>query len=462
MRIICQQPCLKKLPCGHICNGTCGKCLQGTLHIRCTQKCLNRLVCGHLCAQDCSSECICQEKCEKICVHKKCPQNCYEICKNCEEECVRECRHSFCTKKCDEVCGIKPCNKRCEKKMKCGHQCYGLCGERCPEICEICSEQYKNIKFNPNNVLLLYKTYCDHIFTLKEIDSLFEKKDVEIYKCPECNKRLLLEQRYKDKINSFFKDLQKIKKESYDKNIGIIENTYHKKAQLILKNLYTQFHSGIINIFLISPDISYNKFCLDEKIPVIYKLISNFDNENIQKNASFYYLMTLAEKFMGIEFYVNLIQKNKTISENDFHFLKNFNVVKEYFSPSTIQFNQYFFDELNRKLDNMLHYSIIRIKNEDEKDGFFATLFGSPKIKTIDIAKSYFSLDLKLNHLYPIASSFINDKIIFKSLHSKWYKCPNEHLYISDEVKEGTNVYSCPYCTLGDKAFGWVKRRFGI
>ena len=25
----------KKLPCGHICAGTCGNCLRGTLHIRC-------------------------------------------------------------------------------------------------------------------------------------------------------------------------------------------------------------------------------------------------------------------------------------------------------------------------------------------------------------------------------------------------------------------------------------------
>ena len=344
--------------------------------------------------------------------------------------------------------------------MKCGHQCYGLCGERCPEICEICTEQYNNIKFNPNEVLLLYKTYCDHIFSLKEIDSIFEKKDVEIYKCPECNKCLLLEQRYKYKINSFFKDLQKIKKESYDKNLGITDLTFHKKAQLIAQNLYSQFYSGIINIFRISSDFSYNKFSLNEKIPIIYDLISNFNNENIQKNSSFYHLMTLAEKFMGIEYYVYLIQKNKTINENDFDFLKNFNIVKKYFSPSTIQFNQYFFDELKRKIDNMLHYSIIKIKNEDEKDGFFANLFYSPKIKTKDISKSYFSLDLKLKNLYPHASSLLNDKIIFKSLNSKWYKCPNGHLYISDEVERDTNVYTCPHCTLGDIAFGWVKRSF--
>ena len=38
-----EEPCLEKLPCGHLCAGTCGRCLQGTLHIRCHQKCLNTL-----------------------------------------------------------------------------------------------------------------------------------------------------------------------------------------------------------------------------------------------------------------------------------------------------------------------------------------------------------------------------------------------------------------------------------
>ena len=108
----------------------------------------------------------------------------------------------------------------------------------------------------------------------------------------------------------------------------------------------------------------------------------------------------------------------------------------------------------------MLHYSILKIKNEKNKGGLFKFFSVSNIIKAEDIAKSYFSLDLNLKNLYPNGSSLLNDKNIFKSLHSKWYKCPNEHLYISDEVENGTNVYSCPHCTLGDKAFGWIKRLF--
>jgi hypothetical protein len=28
-------------------------------------------------------------------------------------------------------CDREPCNMRCEKLMKCGHRCPGLCGEAC-------------------------------------------------------------------------------------------------------------------------------------------------------------------------------------------------------------------------------------------------------------------------------------------------------------------------------------------
>ena len=368
-------------------------------------------------------------------------------------------------KRCEEICDRKPCNKRCDKLMKCGHQCFGLCGEKCPEICEMCTKQYKNIIFQDNKEILLYKTYCDHVFTLKEIDKVFDKKDIEAYRCPECDKLLFSEYRYKDLINNFFRNIQKIKKESYDKNMGINDITFFNESRKIIRDkLIPQYNSGNINIIdKLTNDIYYEKYNLYEKMPIIFNIINNYKNGNIQKNSSFYYLMTLAEKFMGIEYYVYLIKKKNKINEGDFDFLKNFNEIKEYFKTQTIQFNQYFFEELKRKIDNMLHYSIIKMKNEDEdNNGFFSSLFNSNKIKSKDVIKSYFSLDLKIKNLYPHASLFLDDKIlIYKSLKSKWYKCPNDHLYSSEEVEKGENVYSCPHCTFGDKTISWFKMKFG-
>ena len=393
---------------------------------------------------------------------------CYDVCENCEEKCSRECRHSYCLEECEEICDRKPCNKRCDKLMKCGHQCFGLCGEKCPEICEICTKQYKNIIFQDDKEILLYKTYCDHVFTLKEIDKVFDKKDIEAYRCPECDKLLFSEYRYKDIINNFFKNIQKIKKESYDKNMGINDITFFNESRKIIRDkLIPQYDSGHINIIdKLTNDIYYEKYNLYEKMPIIFNIINNYQNGNIQKNSSFYYLITLAEKFMGIEYYVYLIKKKKKINEDDFDFLKNFNEIKEYFKTQTIQFNQYFFEELKRKIDNMLHYSIIKMKNEDEdkdNNGFFSSFFNSNKIKSKDVLKSYFSLDLSLKFLYLHASFYLDNKIIiYKSLKSKWYKCPNDHLYISEEVEKGVSVDSCPHCTFGDIDISWMKKKFGI
>ena len=165
---------------------------------------------------------------------------------------------------------------------------------------------------------------------------------------------------------------------------------------------------------------------------------------------------------MGIEYYIYLINKKKYLEETDIDFIKNFDEVKIYFEPKTIQFNRFFFKELKKKIDNMLYYSILKIKNDDENDsGFFKGFFSSKKITAIDIAKSYFSLNLTLRDLY-LNSIDCDKKVIFKSLHSKWYKCKNGHFYISDEVEKYDDVLKCPHCTFGERALSFVKNMFGF
>ena len=141
----------------------------------------------------------------------------------------------------------------------------------------------------------------------------------------------------------------------------------------------------------------------------------------------------------------------------DFDFLKNFNEIKNYFNASTIQFNEYFFKDLKRKIDNMLYYIFLKIIKE-ENIVLFNYLFSSKKITKKDIAKSYFSLDLRLKDLFPSAPYDLDKKNIFKSLKSKWYKCTYEHLYTSDEVENYNNVLSCPHCTFGEKAITMMKK----
>ena len=463
-KIVCTKPCLKKLPCGHICLGTCGTCLKGTLHIRCNEICEKKLVCGHYCDQACSYECICLEKCGNKCGHTNCKNKCYEECQKCEEKCSNKCQHSICMKKCGELCDRKPCNKACEKILKCGHQCYGLCGERCPDICEICKPYFLNTEFSKGTEKF-YTTFCGHLFKLKDIDALFNRNNIESYKCPECNAPLFNEPRYQNKIKTYYKDIERIKKESYDKNLCIGNISYYIETENIVKKIIEQYKTGRINIFDIlsnKGNISYDKNNLYIKLPVIYSLIKKFISKDIFINSSFYHLMTLAEKFMGIEYYIFLIYKDKKMKMIELDFIKNYKEVKKLFEMPAIQFNEYFFNELKRKIDNMIHYTILRIKKQENSGFNIFSIFGSKPIIPQDIDKSYFSLNLNLKQLYPYALDNIEKKIIFKSLKSKWFKCQNDHLYTADEVSSPNNDNSCPYCSFSEKAFIWMKKKIGI
>ena len=113
-------------------------------------------------------ECICSQKCMNICPHgSKCQKKCCEKCVDCIEECTIGCIHRKCNKLCHEQCDIRRCNNRCSKKLKCGHQCIGLCGERCPRVCREC---------DPNNE-------CFDILETKTIDDINNLKiqDIDYY-----------------------------------------------------------------------------------------------------------------------------------------------------------------------------------------------------------------------------------------------------------------------------------------
>jgi len=118
---------------------TCVDCFQSAYHPSCSDPCDRRLLCGHVCETPCSFMCgPCHQVCEMKCDHGSCKQSCSRPCDTCEEPCTYKCVHFQCTKLCHEVCDRPPCNKPCPKKLKCGHQCVGFCGEECPPSCLIC------------------------------------------------------------------------------------------------------------------------------------------------------------------------------------------------------------------------------------------------------------------------------------------------------------------------------------
>ena len=495
-QIICQEKCNQVLPCGHKCNGTCGECLEGTLHKKCESNCGRNLPCGHICSQKCSSECLCEKKCPNICDHGYCDLNCCEICMDCMENCKLGCKHGKCKKKCGELCDRVPCDQRCDKKMECGHQCYGICGERCPDVCRICNPDLECFmedffyKCELEEDALLYKTNCGHLFEKNGLDYYFKsQKNIQMYTCPRCKSLLILEPRYQNYIKIAFRDIQKIKQVSLDRNMGKGDDTFFLKSQKIIDRiLKDQYEVGKINIFDLLPEnnnnymfnnnrrLEYNNYNLKITIPIIYNLCKNvFKSEkdiNSRKNTT-YNLLTLAEKFMGIEYYVNLIKNNGKSEEK---FLKNFGVVKNYFKDFKGQFNNHFFNDLKTKIDNMLYYCILKMRetnnnfNYNRNNNIYNNQFGMNRVfynnniynqnlnnnfmqqndinlkTTEEILKGNFSIKLDLKDLYKNAKIDFESLNLLRTLGTTWYRCPNGHLYVVGECGRPMQESVCPEC----------------
>ena len=476
-QILCQEKCNQVLPCGHICKGTCGECLEGTLHKKCESNCGRNLPCGHICSQKCSSECLCEKECPNTCEHGYCDLNCCEICMDCMEECKLGCKHGKCNKKCGELCDRKPCDQRCEKLMKCGHQCYGICGEMCPKVCRICQpdlECFKEdffYKCELEEDALLYITKCGHLFEKNGLDYYFKsQKNIQMYTCPQCKSLLIQEPRYQNYIKTAFSDIQKIKKVSLDRNMGKDDDTFFLKSQKIINRiLKQQYEKGIINIFDLLPEnssknilnnnkrLEYNKYSLKITMPIIYNLCKNvFKSEkdiNSRKNTT-YNLLTLAEKFMGIEYYVYLI---KSTGKNEEKFLKNFNIVKNYFKDFKGQFNNHFFNDLKIKIDNMLYYSILKMRKSNNNlnyNNIFNLNLNNNNIQNNDanlkpaeeILKGNFSIKLDLKDLYKNAKIDFESLNLLRTLGTTWYRCPEGHLYVVGECGGPMEESRCPEC----------------
>ena len=483
--LICEEKCQINLECGHDCKGTCGRCLEGTLHVKCESKCDRVLPCGHPCNQKCSAECICEKKCENICLHGYCDDKCCEICVDCKEKCKIGCKHEKCKKKCGELCTRKPCDKRCEKKMECGHQCYGLCGERCPNVCRICNPKMQCFiedffyLTELNEDELLYKTNCGHIFSVEGMDYYIKNnRKIQMYSCPVCMKSLILEPRYQNYIKNMFIDIQKVKKISLERNFGKDGETFFSKSKKLVNRILKQYGEEEVetdkqkskikrekeNIFIrqkrqkidifeaYPTKINYQNNDLQIKIPTIYNLCKNeFNNKknvNLKKNTT-YNLLTLAEKFMGIEYYVYVI-KSKNNEEEESQFLINYNIIKEYFSKIDGQLTHIFFKSLKKKIDNMLYYTILKLKSKTIYY-YFSNLNNDEeeeKEKAIieEIEKSNFSSEINLKDLYQNQQIELEEINLIRTLGTTWYKCPKGHPYTVGECGRPMEESVCPEC----------------
>ena len=77
---------------------------------------------------------------------------------------------------------------------------------------------------------------------------------------------------------------------------------------------------------------------------------------------------------MGIEYYVYLIKSNGNYEEK---FIKHFNIVKNYFKDFKGQFNNHFFNDLKRKIDNMLYYCILKMRESNNNFNYNRNVYNN-------------------------------------------------------------------------------------
>ncbi|XP_065610473.1 NFX1-type zinc finger-containing protein 1 [Cyrtonyx montezumae] len=180
--IECTAKCSVRLECGHECSGSCHTCFGGRFHKPCKSPCKRLLICSHKCLQPCTAECPpCQLDCQNHCVHSRCKKKCGERCSPCAEPCEWQCQHYQCTNLCHEPCNRPRCDVPCTKMLRCGHPCIGFCGEPCPKKCLVCDhEEVTQIFFgfeDDEDARFVQLEDCGHIFESQGLDRYMDEDD---------------------------------------------------------------------------------------------------------------------------------------------------------------------------------------------------------------------------------------------------------------------------------------------
>ena len=254
-KVKCSVPCKALLQCEHECKGTCGSCQQGRLHMRCQSECGRTLVCGHICNSPCAAECPpCMQACSNYCFHSKCPKLCYEPCDPCAEPCNWSCWHLQCTRKCGELCIRPRCDMPCHKRLKCGHLCIGLCGDKCPSLCRECDkDKVTEIFFGTEDepdARFVQLQDCKHVFESSGLDQWMEREEsseIQFKKCPKCSTLIRTSLRYYNEVKKVHNHFEEIKKKQLQM-LNIDQIIMPKLRQVLRKELCQEISKAVEKI----------------------------------------------------------------------------------------------------------------------------------------------------------------------------------------------------------------------
>ena len=450
--IKCPKKCGTLLECGHPCVGTCSECNYGRLHVCCQQSCGRQMVCGHTCGFPCASNCPpCIRPCNNYCVHSNCPKKCYEICDPCMEPCQWQCKHYKCTQPCGILCDRPPCDAPCTKKLKCGHDCISLCGEKCPDLCRICDvEEVTDVFFgteDEDDACFIVLEDCSHHFEVKSLDEWVLKDndssgEIKFPSCPRCRTPIRKSLRYCNQVKQTLLDVEEIKRkqtvpksEMAEQCDGLTSSLVKDEVQAIKKYLdHKTLHPYRVNAISVQISVLKDIVRVDDIVSKITSSVaSKLKSEHVICDTRL------------------IISSLKSI--------KSF-VMQEFLSQQQASDVR---SELRRvscsarvcDLLCKLHINKCNISPEDQQELSQAVTLvhtsGWTRDKlTEEAEQSVLELIKRFSDSYSVDGLSKKDReMIVEAMglsKGHWYKCPNGHVYCIGECGGAMQASKCPEC----------------
>ncbi|KAK6492324.1 NFX1-type zinc finger-containing protein 1-like [Huso huso] len=451
-KILCFVKCEASLQCGHKCSGSCSECSNGMSHVACRSKCKEVLICSHQCQNKCSEECVpCSLSCDRKCFHQKCDQMCCMPCRPCTQPCGWGCKHHQCTKLCFELCDRKPCELPCFRKLKCKHQCIGMCGEPCPKKCRIChadevQEQFFGKEADPEARFVQLQD-CNHIFEVTGFDTWMmtpvNDGPIKLIVCPKCHAPIRRSVRYGSVIKRTLIEMEQVKKKTVEMCstqllISVTERDEMKKYfPLVLEMLLSKLDKADLTmptLLLIKDQITILSKLAEIKKNVQLLLPVTFLRDKINKQID------VCSSNITKPIYINFLFEKEIIRIS----LLAEAYVMSYMHNKPVLSSAVMFAHIRcpRSLDNpkelehvihRLERGVMALKEEEE-------------IK--HIRKMLDSLQERLNlHMFKILEEKnhkLLDGAIFRQ--GQWYKCSQGHVYWNQGSGSEPKVDQCPEC----------------
>ncbi|MGH0165546.1 UNVERIFIED_CONTAM: hypothetical protein FKN15_048967 [Acipenser sinensis] len=452
-KILCFVKCEASLQCGHKCSGSCSECSNGMSHVACRSKCKEVLICSHQCQNKCSEECVpCSLSCDRKCFHQKCDQMCCMPCRPCTQPCGWGCKHHQCTKLCFELCDRKPCELPCFRKLKCKHQCIGMCGEPCPKKCRIChadevQEQFFGKEADPEARFVQLQD-CNHIFEVTGFDTWMmtpvNDGPIKLIVCPKCHAPIRRSVRYGSVIKRTLIEMEQVKKKTVEMCstqllISVTERDEMKKYfPLVLEMLLSKLDKADLmmpTLLLIKDQITILSKLAEIKKNVQLLLPVTFLRDKINKQIDVCSSNITKPIYINFLFEKEIIRISLLAEAYVMSYMHNKPVLSSAVMFAHIRCPQSL--DNPKELEHIIHRlerGVMALKEEEE-------------IKHIRKMLDSLQERLNLHMLFKILEEKnhkLLDGAIFRQ--GQWYKCSQGHVYWNQGSGSEPKVDQCPEC----------------